>query len=103
MPHALVGVAQLMIGRDESEESWIHDQIGVSEETIAVMSTVVSIASIVFGLINKAVQHLVLEADDSEGRSLRLGTLRRERGDSVEEDLLPGPVQDLSDAIGGAE
>ena len=89
-----------MIGRDESEESWIHDQIGVSEETIAVMSTVVSIASIVFGLINKAVQHLVLEADDSEGRSLRLGTLRRERGDSVEEDLLPGPVQDLSDAIG---
>ena len=92
-----------MIGRDESEESWIHDQIGVSEETIAVMSTIVSIASIVFGLINKAVQHLVLEADDSEGRSLRLGTLRRERGDSVEEDLLPGPVQDLSDAISGAE
>ena len=100
----MVGVAQLMIGRDESEESWIHDQIGVSEETIAVMSTVVSIASIVFGLINKAVQHLVLEADDSKGRSpLRLGTLRRERGDSVEEDLLPGPVQDLSDAISGAE
>ena len=97
-----------MIGRDESEEnnSWIHDQIGVSEETIAAMSTIVSIASIVFGLINKAVQHLVLEADDSGAarRSLvRLGTLRRERGDSLEEDLLPKSVQDLGDAIGGAE
>ena len=95
-----------MIGRDESEESWIHDQIGVSEKTIAYMSTIVSIASIVFGLINKAVQHLVLEADDSGAgvRSpLRLGTVRRERDDSVEEDLLPEPAQDLGDAVGGAE
>ena len=100
----MVGVAQLMIRGDESGGSWIHDQIGVSEETIAYMSTIVSIASIVFGLINKAVQHLVLEADDSKGRSsLRLGTLTREKRDSVEEDLLPGPVQDLSDAISGAE
>ena len=90
-----------MIRGDESGGSWIHDQIGVGEETIAVMSTVVSIASIVFGLINKAVQHLVLEADDSG--AARLGTLRRERGDSVEEDLLPEPAQDSGDAVGGAE
>ena len=107
-PHALIGVAQLMLVNDEG--GWIQNNFGMSEEWITGISTIVSLCSIVFGLVNKAVQLLVLEPDEEMvAQSTMSGRLSVLRGsvtravtgdDEGRNELEPAP---LLDALAGSE
>ena len=93
---------------------WIQSNFGVSEKWITGIRTVVSLCSIFFGLINKAVQLLVLEPDEEMAAqstvSGRLSVLRGSVTQAVGSLSVvarrdePEPEAPLLDAvIGGSE
>ena len=64
IPHGFVGIARLAIGgiegRETSSASWLAG--AMDGGTVTIISMTLSIASIVFGLLNKSIQFLVLRA-----------------------------------------
>jgi len=70
LPHGLVGLAQLVMIHTCEKNAWLSGVTGVDEQKITLMSTIISIGSIVFGLVNKAIQLLVLRAGGGSGAGM---------------------------------
>ena len=68
IPHAVVGVAQLELmvndtgasSSSQENKTWLDSYFGIAPETLTWIQVVFSLASVVFGVIHRSMQQLVL-------------------------------------------